>query len=408
MMQLVCHVLGYAVIEASGIAPERYINRLAEQGISFYDVEKISDFAVRLRVLYRSSQRALQIAAHVQCEANIIYLQPGIRGLVKLAKRPVLAIGVLFAIFASLYFPKFVWTVSVSGNETISNDEILRALDSLGVHFGAKNDTIDSIEIKNRLLNLVDGLQWAAINCSGGRCEVLVKEREEEPVILDRRLAVDVIAAQSGVITELSVLQGESLCSVGDAVEAGDVLVTGMSDQIVNLQTSHAQAEIYALTWRDVCAVMPTQHTVNTELQEHHTSVFLQLGRLRIKICGNSRICGVGCDKMISRKILTMPGGITLPVSVITQTCCHYTQQQQHTNRQEATERLSRYAEDAVIRAMTDGTVLTADSSIRTGHGCYCLDAVYACREMIAREQEVNLFGSEQNYGRKNSERRTD
>ena len=51
--------------------------------------------------------------------------------------------------------------------------------------------------------------------------------------------------------------------------------------------------------------------------------------------------------------------------------------------------------------------VLDAEYDMESNKGCYYLTGVLACREMIAREQEVNLFGSEQNYGRTNSERRT-
>ena len=57
---------------------------------------------------------------------------------------------------------------------------------------------------------------------------------------------------------------------------------------------------------------------------------------------------------------------------------------------------------------MVAGQILSCDSKTQAAGGCYAISSVYACREMIAREQEVNLFGSEQIYGREIPERGAD
>ena len=57
---------------------------------------------------------------------------------------------------------------------------------------------------------------------------------------------------------------------------------------------------------------------------------------------------------------------------------------------------------------MAAGRILDVRQQTSALRGSYCLEAVFACREMIAQEQEVNLFGSEQFYGRESSERGAD
>ena len=398
---------GYVRVELRGASPERCLNRLSENGISFWNVEAVSPFALRVCVLYKLSGRAVKMAERSQCEAEILEAYPGIYGLPSLLKRPVLLVGLLTAILAVSVLPDYIWTVRVSGNTSVPSEEILRTLDSLGVRFGAKSAEIDSVDVKNRLLNLVDGLQWAAVNCSGGQCEVLVREREADPEIIDRRIIADVVAGCAGTVVELRVLQGEAVCAVGDTVEKGQILVSGITDNLVNLRTSRAQAEIYALTWKETATVIPQKAVKSGEVLEQHREVWLQLGRFRIKISGNSRICGAGCDKMINRKTMTLPGGYQFPVSVVTETCVHRSQEPYRMTRQEASDLLLSYTTRSVLDGMVGGTILSSDYAVSSRDGCLCFSGVFACREMIAREQEVNLFGSEQ-YGRTNSERRTD
>ena len=111
---------------------------------------------------------------------------------------------------------------------------------------------------------------------------------------------------------------------------------------------------------------------------------------------------------MINRKFLTLPGGYTFPVTLITETWVAAETESRTLSRQEAEAILSDYGRRTVTVSMVAGQILSCDSKTQAAGGCYSLSSVYACREMIAREQEVNLFGSEQIYGRENPERGAD
>jgi len=227
------------------------------------------------------------------------------------------------------------------------------------------------------------------------------------PDMLDHRLITDIAASRSGTITEVRVLEGTALCEVGDTVEAGQLLVSGVLDPAVHLRTVHAQAEIYAVTNRESAACIPLQYTNNTGETHRHTVRFIQFGRIRIKISGNSRICTMGCDKMIIRNTMTLPGGYTFPLSWITETCIHRGNTTEEIGEETASTLLRAWMEQSVHDQMIAGTILSSTQSVCTSSDRVLCTAQYICREMIAREQEVNLFGSEQYYGRTNSERRT-
>ncbi|MEA4964465.1 MAG: sporulation protein YqfD [Oscillospiraceae bacterium] len=386
---------GYVEVELHSAAPERCLNRLADWEVPFWDTTPLDEFTVRLFVFFRDLKRLRHEAERAQAEVRVVREAPGVWFFLTWLRRPFLLAGLALAIFAVLRFPCYVWTVSVSGNETIPTSEILRAVDTLGVCFGTKTDSIHSQDIKNRLLNLVDGLQWAAVNCSGGCCQVLVKEREKAPTLLDRQQAADVVAARDGTIIQMSVLEGQTLCQVGDTVTEGQKLVSGVNDFVVNLQTARAQAEIYALTWRNLEVKTPAVCEVPAERGQKSVARYLQIGRLRIKISGSSSISGVTCDKIIEREKLTLPGGITFPVTLITETCRETVTEERPVTEQEATVILEGYGANTVERSMVAGQILSQKKSVVSASGCYILQCIYSCQEMIAREQEIQLYGSE-------------
>ena len=105
---------------------------------------------------------------------------------------------------------------------------------------------------------------------------------------------------------------------------------------------------------------------------------------------------------------MTLPGDYTLPVTWITETCRHYRTETQKLTKGESGVLLSGFAADTVMDAMVAGEILSREESVSVQNSSYRLTGVYACREMIAREKEVNLFGSEFDYGRTNSERGSD
>lgn len=386
---------GYVELEIQSASPSFCLNRLAEEDIPFWSVTPNGTFSFRIFAFFRDAGKIRRIAEHAQAEAVVVKEVPGIWFFLTWLRRPCLLLSILMALFAVFVLPNYVWTISVSGNETIPTSEILRALDDLGVHFGAKNDSFQSQDIKNHLLNAVDGLQWAAVNCSGGHCEVLVKERIPTPDILDRHKVTNVVASRDGTVAEMRILAGQALCEVGDTVTAGQTLVSGVTDWVIDLQTSHAQAEIYAFTWHNSEMTTPADYTASLECTEKYVCRYLQLGRSRIKISGNSRICGAGCDKMITREVLTLPGGFTFPVVLITETYEVSRTETCTVSRDEALSILSRYGVSSVSESMIAGEILSSDGDLSASSGRYNLEASYACREMIAREQDVNLFGSE-------------
>lgn len=158
-------VRGYAVMRVRSAAPERCLNRLSAQKIPFWQVVRIDDLTLQVSIFYRDKRRFCALLEQAQAESETVREIHGIWFFLLWLRRPVLLLTVAAALFVTLELQNYIWVITVSGNETVSDAEIVRALEELGVRFGTRTDSFQSQDIKNRLLNCVDGLQWAAVNC---------------------------------------------------------------------------------------------------------------------------------------------------------------------------------------------------------------------------------------------------
>ena len=399
MRALVFFFRGYAIVELTGAEPERCLNRFAQRGIAFWDVEKPDELHLRCRVLLRDVQAAEQAAMRELCTLECLK-QCGFRAVFYgVLARPVLVAGLLLAVALTLFLQNYVWFLQVQGNETIPAQEILRELDDLGVHFGTKGSDIDSQMLKNQMLNRIPALQWLAVNRSGGVVTVLVSEREPDATNRDRRVAANVVAKRAGVITSMSVLNGFAQVQSGDAVLAGQLLVSGVASWETHTQVTRAMAEIYAMTLHEQQVTIPAEYAQKVYTGREYRHVSLIFGRKRINLSGNSGIFSGTCDKMIDSRVLTLPGGYVFPLTVETEIVREYELQPEKLPQSVAQALLTEYIQNSVRQSMVAGTILQEDYRLTKAAGGYVLSGALSCEEMIARTVPLPLMGEDGEIG---------
>jgi len=323
-------------------------------------------------------------------------------------KRHCLWLTLLLGILMVLTVPNFVLFYETKGNETISDAEILRGLEELGIGFGTYGPSIKSQWVEDHMLNMVEGLEWITVNQSGCKAVVEVREREETPVVTDRKGFANIIAARDGIIEEQSVWTGQKLKAVGDVVVKGELLVSGVVDLEQTFLLTRAQAEIFARTWRDYRVVTPTEYRKKEESRGCQTALWLEIGKRRIKIFGNSGISTAACDKMISRKVVSLPGGNELPISLLVETCTDRLRSPARLTEDRAAMMLEETVEKTALREMIAGEILRRETSLLTERGAYVLTASLECREMIAEPVEINWIKEEYEHDGTYRQRRTD
>ena len=121
-----------------------------------------------------------------------------------------------------------VWEVRVTGNRRVGSEEILDVMEELGVTPGTPLRRLDLKAAEREAQNRLPQLSWIAVNVSG--CKVLVEVREiiETPKMTDERDYANIVASRDGVIVRADVLEGAGQPLVGSAVVKGDLLVSGV------------------------------------------------------------------------------------------------------------------------------------------------------------------------------------
>ena len=142
-----------------------------------------------------------------------------------------------------------MWTFEVEGNEKVSEEEILSSLEEFGLKVGSYIGAVDVRKLQQQMLLKFDDLAWIGININSSVAEILVHERVFPPQQERNDDGLfNIVASESGQIKRLEVYSGQPVVQVGEAVNAGDLIVSGIvEDPKGNATLRHARAKVLAL-----------------------------------------------------------------------------------------------------------------------------------------------------------------
>ena len=373
--------------------PAAALYAVNEAGITIYDAVQMHDeITTRFRIRRQDYKKLQTLSARRGYSLRIV----GRKGLFwtgKTAlKRPVLLLGVLILLALALYLPSRVYFFKVEGNVTIPTRLILEKCTQCGISFGASRSEVRSEKMKNALLEAIPELQWAGINTSGCTATISVRERTVTQVVEEATGVCSIVALRDAVITECTVTKGNALCKVGQAVKAGQVLVSGYTDCGIAIRATRAQAEIYGQTDRDLEAVTPSQwqeRGTKTVVEKKYSII---IGKNRINFYKGSGISDASCDKMYEEYYVTLPGGFQLPVCLVTETWTYYESMDTELAEEAAAECLSAFARRYVPQQMIAGQILAQQETVTAADGIFCLLGDYSCLEIIGQVQKEEII----------------
>ena len=150
---------------------ERFINLCAQNRVPVWDGRRQGSRYTACTTL-RGSRRLPELAQR----AGVI-LEPERRGgapvlLHRYRKRTGLFAGIALVAAAILVMSQFIWQVEVLGLQTIPEQEVIAALEELGVRRGVLRRDIDAREVERRLMIRLDEAAWVAVNLQIGRAHV--------------------------------------------------------------------------------------------------------------------------------------------------------------------------------------------------------------------------------------------
>ena len=340
----------------------------------------------------RHDNRKLSALAEKRGERLEVIRKKGLYWTLKnLLRRPVLVVGTVLLLMMVLFIPTRIYFVQVEGNETVPEKLIIAAAEESGICFGASRRAVRSEKVKNELLSALPQLQWAGVNTYGCVAVVSVRERSTPEETQTDDSVCSIIAARDGIILSCTATRGNLLCSVGQAVQQGDVLISGYTDCGLTVTATRAEGEILAETRRNLTVVTPSECQVRGEIQSQTTRYSLIVGKKRINFYKGSGIWDASCGKMYTEYHLTLPGGFQLPVTLVKEVQTTYELSTAEKEESSATEQLERFAESYLRQIMVAGSITNSDDLIAKENGIYSLAGEYACIEMIGRVQREKI-----------------
>ena len=356
---------GTVRLEISGAEPERILNFCAQNGIEFWDTGPKADFAMQITIHAADYPLVQSQNGKNGIELRLVAAKGGKIITSSMKRRFVLCIGVGVCIVLLAISSLFVWRIDITGNDTISDGVILRALSECGLKNGTFWPALSSDEVRSDMLMKLPDIAWLSVNVHNSCVEVVIHERIAKPDIVNEAEYTDVKAAKSGYITKLSVLEGKALVSIGDTVSRGDTLISGtMDSETAADRQVHAMGSVQARTWYEINAQTPMYESVKTEKGHSKTSLSLVFGKNLIKISTDSRNNSASCAKINKLRYAALGEAFTLPVGIIKQESTEFTLQKQRIDENAATQRLKQNLLSELKRRIGDGSVSQTSFSV--------------------------------------------
>lgn len=382
---------GVAELEVSGAQPERILNYCAENGIKFWNASPCRDFSIYFCVHASDADSLLAQSGKNGLDVKLISEAGGRKLMLGAKRRAVFLFAFALCVSLAAVSSLFLWKIEISGNDTLSDAEILRKLSECGVDYGAYWPALSSDEIRSRIVSEMPEIAWLSLNVRSSKAEIIVHERIDKPDIVNEKSPCDIIASKSGVIRKMSVLEGESAAIVGNAVAKGDVLVRGlMSSETGDERYVHSMAQVIADTWYEISAQTPLLEERKTEKSGRNTAFSLVIGKKRINFFSDSRNKCDSCDKINKLKYISLGDVFTLPVGYAVERTTQYETSLLPIDEDKTVGRMKESLKNELQRRIDDGQIVSAEYSVSKTDKVMTVTLRAQCIENIAKEADYD------------------
>lgn len=382
---------GVTKIEVSGAQPERILNYCAENGIEFWNASPCRDFSITFCVHASYADSLLARSGKNGLDVKLISETGGRKLKLGAKRRAVFLLAFVLCVSLAAVSSLFLWRIEISGNDKLSDAEILRKLAECGVDYGAYWPALSSDEIRSRIVSEMPEIAWLSLNVRSSKAEIIVHERIDKPDIVNEKSPCDIIASKSGVIRKMSVLEGESAAIVGNAVAKGDVLVRGlMSSETGDERYVHSMAQVIADTWYEISAQTPLLEARKTEKSGRNTAFSLVIGKKRINFFSDSRNKCDSCDKINRLKYISLGDVFTLPVGYAVERTTQYETSLLPIDEDKTVGRMKESLKNELQRRIGDGQIVSEEYSVSKTDKVMTVTLRAQCTENIAKEADYD------------------
>jgi len=374
-------IKGICKVKLSGAYPETLLNACAMNALEIWDMRCVDAYTVTFYIYEHDSDILKNLAEKSMCDMSLETVSGGSRLKNFVKKHMALFVGLALMLLLLTFSTFFIWDMEVYGNEKLSDGEILRALSACGVDCGTFWPSVDKELLRSEILLNLPELAWMTVNVNSSRASVVVSERLEKPEIYVESDSADLVAKKTGIIKNISALNGKVMVEAGNSVEEGEVLISGLMDSITaQPRLVRSQGQVMAETWYEYHRGSPVEQTGKKSSSRGRRRVALKLGKKRVNFYLGGRKTVDGCDKIIDNYIIGVEGVFALPVTLVVEKIIPYrTEGSVKPDTGAMSQRLYESLEKSV-----DGEVLSHSAVSGSREGLEIVSLRASCLENIA------------------------
>ena len=244
------YLLGYLNITIEGFFVERFINILASKKIFLWNVKKKNSSLLCANISIKDFKEIKDIARKTKCKVKINKKKGVPFVFNKYKKRKIFIMLLLPIIIMIMISSMYVWNIDIVSSGDINEKELLEQLNEKGLAVGKIKRNIDTKNIITNIRLERSDISWMEINLKGTNAIVNIVKAEEKPNIIDDNEYCDIVSDKKGIITKITAQRGTIAVKVGDIVEEGTKLISGiMEGKYTDPRYVHAKGEVEAKVW---------------------------------------------------------------------------------------------------------------------------------------------------------------
>ena len=345
---LLKYILGYVRITVEGYYIERFINISTTNKILIWNLKREKGVKIHLNIGIQDFYKAVKVAKKLKCKIKI-ERKRGIPFIVnKYRKRKVFAIALIIILVALYISSNYVWNIEILVEDNLKLENIENDIQEVGLRTGMKKSKINIEEIINKVRLKRNDISWIGINLDGTNAIVKVVKAKEAPNIIDEKGFSNIVAKKAGTITQIIAQNGTAQVSVGDKVEAGQILIQGtMKGKYTGIRYVHSLGEVKAIVEYTKEVQIPLKEVQSVETGNKETKYKINFNKIQInfyKTLSKFKIY----DTIKEEKKFKIFSNLYLPISVTKITNKELEDNLKQYTVEEATEKGTKKSEEQI------------------------------------------------------------
>ena len=233
-------------------------------------------------------------------------------------RRPGILLGLILFFFLLFASQNFIWDIKITGNEVLTDGEILEMLEEDGVKIGSYLPSLDLDALCVGFVRRHGEVSWISVNMMGTVAEVELREYSPGAPNTEQTTGPSslkaLVAARDGIVERLEIYGGTALVQPMQVVRKGELLISCVTQTERRFKLEDAAGLVYAKTERTLTVEIPVCEQVTLPKETESVTTGIEILGKTINFPGRGSIFPPECDTIEEKERFVLFGKLPLPI----------------------------------------------------------------------------------------------